>query len=725
MNERRRRRALITRPQEDSADIAIALARRGITPVLAPMMRIEYAASEIENEIDLAQAILFTSRNGVRAFSRLSPRRDMPAFAVGDSTAALARDNGFSRVESAQGDSNDLARLVAAQLKPEDGILFHAAGATVAGDLAETLNDSGFKTVRRALYEAKPVPALDDETIAALRDRTLDYVLFFSPRTGRIFADLVAAAGLGDTCDSLTAICLSDAVAGEISDLPWKEKNVAVTPTTEALIAVLSGSENGSALPPVPATSTRTSAPPDKPAETETDTEDLIERAVETTAAAGMEGEPPEAAQPNTRSQTTPPPAPQRPDPVAEQQTETPEEKPAAAAAPAPAEMPAETSEKESADRGAGGRKKSVATSLPMAAGIVAAALAAAYLTLPMWRDHLPPQARERLAGTETATKALQAENAELKTRIDDLDKILIAANKEIADTRKKAGAEIGDLKSRLADSEKSAQELKTNAEAAQKAAGDVATLKAKLASLEKELTATKAARTDAENQARQAREAQSAAVQAASSAAAEMSAKIATLEKQVTLARAAVLSADKADTVAVAAGKLRDALSRSDPFGAEIATLKRVSGANPAIAAALSGIESFANRGVPRRSTLFADLPATVAAVLDATRAPAKTGWIDRAAAKLTGFVKIRRIDGKGDGTDAVLARAEIAAKRGDLAGAAKQISTLTDSAATAAMPWLSSARARLAAEQASAALDRIVLTAVAKGAKPDGPAQ
>ena len=46
MSERRRKRALITRPQEDSADAAIALARRGITPVLAPMMRIEYATKD-------------------------------------------------------------------------------------------------------------------------------------------------------------------------------------------------------------------------------------------------------------------------------------------------------------------------------------------------------------------------------------------------------------------------------------------------------------------------------------------------------------------------------------------------------------------------------------------------------------------------------------------------------------------------------------------------------
>lgn len=748
MNERRRRRALITRPQEDSADVAIALARRGITPVLAPMMRIEYAPAEIENEVGLAQAILFTSRNGVRAFARLSPRRDMPAFAVGESTAALARDNGFVRIESAGGDSADLARLVAARLKPEDGLLFHAAGTTVAGDLVGTLNKSGFKTVRRALYETKPVDGIDDETAMALRDRTLDYVLFFSPRTGRIFAELVIAAGLEKTCDSLTAICLSEAVESEISRLPWKTSSVAAMPTTDALMSAL-GEFEGDAPRPSPA--------PPKPAETPAESEGLIERAVETTAAAGKEMEPPEPAQPDVPGRDSAPAEtssaglssadPSPPDPVPsetpdiEANTEPGSSEPDVPESDAPADPPAEpvedtatdvadpapadTAAQTSAAPRTEPRKPGLMSSLPMAAGIAAAALAAAYLTLPMWRDHLPPGARERLAGSGDATRTLRRENTELKIRIDDLDKILVAANKELTATRKKAGQEIGDLKSRLAASDKTTESLRTTAQAADKAAADNAVLTGRVSALEKELAAANAARAAAVQQAKQAQDAQSAATEKAKVAAAALNSRIATLEKQVATARAAVLSAGKADTIALAAGKLRDALARAAPFPAEVTTLKRLGSANPDIATALSRIESFAAKGVASRSTLFANLPAAVDEVLEAARTPTKTGWIDRAAAKLTGFVTIRRIDGKGDGADAILARAEIAARRGDLAAAVKEMSTLTGPAAMAAEPWLSAAKARLAAEAASADLDKIVLTVFAKGAGENGAAQ
>jgi uroporphyrinogen-III synthase len=731
MNERRRRRALITRPQEDAADVAIALARRGITPVLAPMMRIEYTAAEIDNEVTLAQAVLFTSRNGVRAFTRLSPRRDVAAFAVGNSTADLARDNGFTQVESANGDSADLARLVTARVKPADGLLFHAAGSTVAGELVDTLNKGGFKTVRRALYEGKPVAALSDETATALRDRTLDYVLFFSPRTGRIFADLVEKAGLDATCDSLAAICLSEAVAAEISSLPWKTTSVAATPTTDALISVLGGFESVTPRSESAVYAAAADGPPANtaPETTATELPAAAEQSVETAGNANKEPAAPPAPEesaepdapapfvPSSGPSSGPPSDPPSPDSPADSRPESPPES-AGAEAP-PAFMLSDPDDPPPA------RKPTIAGALPMALGIAAAALAAAYLTLPMWREHLPPQARERLSGTDLTTATLRGENTELKARIDDLDNILVAANKEIATTRKKAGQEIGALTSRLAASEKTANDLSAGAVAAAKTAGDYSALSAKAAALEKSLAAAIESRAAAEKEARQVRDAQSAATEKAAATADEMKRRIADLEKQIATARDAVLSAGKSDTIALAAGKLRDAVSRAAPFPSEIATLKRLGGTNPDIAAAIARIEPFAAKGVASRSSLFAGLPATVEAALDTTRKPAKTGWTARVRDKLAGFVTVRRIDGKGDGAEAILARAEIAARRGDLATAATEISALTGAAATAAGPWLASAQARLEAEAASAALDKIVLAVFAKGAGAERPGQ
>ena len=239
MNADRRRRALITRPQEDAAAIAVALARRGITPVLAPMMHTEFFPVEIDADLARAQAVLFTSRNGVRAFSRVSDRRDVPVFAVGDSTASLARDNGFSAVESAGGDSADLARHVTEKLDPSGGALLHIAGETVAGDLSGRLSDDGFDVVRRTLYAAKPIQGLTAETAATLRNGEVDCVLFFSPRTARTFVDVVAAAGLTDACRDFVAVCLSAAVAKELQAGDWKAVRTAAAPTSDSLLRTM------------------------------------------------------------------------------------------------------------------------------------------------------------------------------------------------------------------------------------------------------------------------------------------------------------------------------------------------------------------------------------------------------------------------------------------------------------------------------------------------------
>src|SRR6266852_282900 len=118
------RRALVTRPRAEAEGLAAALAERGIAAIVEPLLEIYYrdAASP-----DLAgiQAILCTSANGVRALARLSDERALPLLAVGEASAARARDDGFKRVESAGGTVDDLIHLAGARLRPEAGRLLH------------------------------------------------------------------------------------------------------------------------------------------------------------------------------------------------------------------------------------------------------------------------------------------------------------------------------------------------------------------------------------------------------------------------------------------------------------------------------------------------------------------------------------------------------------------------------------------------------------------------
>jgi uroporphyrinogen-III synthase len=238
-------RALVTRPSDDADQIAAVLRARGIEPVFEPLLAIAPVPAP---NLDLTgvQAILVTSRNGVRALAAATARRDVAVFAVGDATAQAAREHGFTTVESAQGDVEALARLAVARLDPKAGPLVHAAGQAVAGDLSGRLAERGFAVRREVLYEASPATALSGATRDLLASGGVGLALFFSPRTAQTFASLVVDAGLADKCRGIAAVCLSDAIAARLGGLPWRTVGVAARPDLPALIAAIDGVRPGS-----------------------------------------------------------------------------------------------------------------------------------------------------------------------------------------------------------------------------------------------------------------------------------------------------------------------------------------------------------------------------------------------------------------------------------------------------------------------------------------------
>jgi uroporphyrinogen-III synthase len=238
MPSRLGRRALVTRPRAEAVALAEALAMRGIEAIIEPLLDIHYR-DEPAPDLAGVQAVLCTSANGVRALARLSRERGIALFAVGEATAARARDEGFTRVESAGGNVEDLARLAGQRLRPGAGRLLHVAGSDVAGDLAGMLREDGFAVDRVVLYEARPVPILSASTVAALQSGVIDFALFFSPRTAAVFARLVGQAGVGAAMRAVTALSISAAADRGLGDLAFRSRLVADTPDQNALLAVL------------------------------------------------------------------------------------------------------------------------------------------------------------------------------------------------------------------------------------------------------------------------------------------------------------------------------------------------------------------------------------------------------------------------------------------------------------------------------------------------------
>ncbi len=230
--------ALVTRPREDSEAVALALAERGLDVMIEPLLDIAPVLGATVDDSD-AQGILVTSANGIRALARLYSDRRLPVWAVGDASAQMARDLGYEQVESAQGDVDTLAQLVAERVDPAKGVLLHAAGTVNAGDLAGRLGVLGFQVRRQVLYQAVTATELSPELVSALQRDIIHLALFFSPRTAATFVRLVHLAGLGEKTVRIRAYGLSANVSAQLAPLSWAAVLQAAEPTQAALLAVL------------------------------------------------------------------------------------------------------------------------------------------------------------------------------------------------------------------------------------------------------------------------------------------------------------------------------------------------------------------------------------------------------------------------------------------------------------------------------------------------------
>ena len=229
---------LITRPQPDADILAKKLYDIGYDCLVDPLLHIENISTNLE-KINWRefQALVFTSAAGVRSFSHTPCHtKDLPLFAVGDATAQAAYDLGFERVTSAGKDIESLIELLISSLSPNKGKIFYGSGHIWRGNLIEHLQAHGFKGKQEILYKAHAAKSLSLATQHSFMAKKISHVLFFSPRTARIFTEILDKC---DLCSSVVAVSISMATAKEIEQLNWKESLIAQEPNMQEMLALL------------------------------------------------------------------------------------------------------------------------------------------------------------------------------------------------------------------------------------------------------------------------------------------------------------------------------------------------------------------------------------------------------------------------------------------------------------------------------------------------------
>lgn len=218
----------ITRARPGAEATAAKVAALGFTSIIDPLLEVAPIAASID--LGGVSALAFTSANGVQAFSGLTDARSPPVFAVGRATASAAREAGFAQVSSADGDVEDLARLIS-EVSP--GPILWAGAREPAGDLVAALNQAGVAARGVAVYET--IERAPSEATLALLDQPLT-VLLHSPRAARRLAQTLHRR----PARALRALCLSEAVAAGLPRLD-DPSSVACAPRPDetALLSLL------------------------------------------------------------------------------------------------------------------------------------------------------------------------------------------------------------------------------------------------------------------------------------------------------------------------------------------------------------------------------------------------------------------------------------------------------------------------------------------------------
>ena len=231
---------MVTRPEPDAERTAAALRALGHKVIVVPLVRIEATADAAIGGGPWA-AILITSANAAAAIARhkrLPELRRLPVFAVGDRSAEAMRAIGFGGVASADGDAGDLARLVAARIKPGAPLLY-LAGLDRSGDLAGALGRHGFAVRTVEVYRAVLAVDFPHAAVEAF-NRGVDGVLHFSRRSAEAYVTAARSAGLHDRAlEKPIHFCLSAQIAEPLARAGGGNVRVAPVPVEAALLALI------------------------------------------------------------------------------------------------------------------------------------------------------------------------------------------------------------------------------------------------------------------------------------------------------------------------------------------------------------------------------------------------------------------------------------------------------------------------------------------------------
>lgn len=177
---------LLTRPLEDSLCLAQKLKKLGYIIYLQPLLTVKEISAP--QYIIKDEALIFTSRHGVKFFSKHFTERSNSAWCVGKKTAAIARELGFTHVM--EGDGNGETLLKRIKNKSSQQSFIHISGTDVTMDFERELHPHCKRIV---LYATEPVTKFRPTIKRALERSAIGTILLYSKKTAQTLLSLCSS----------------------------------------------------------------------------------------------------------------------------------------------------------------------------------------------------------------------------------------------------------------------------------------------------------------------------------------------------------------------------------------------------------------------------------------------------------------------------------------------------------------------------------------------------
>ncbi|MBC6406993.1 MAG: uroporphyrinogen-III synthase [Rhodobacteraceae bacterium] len=220
---------LLTRPRAASQRTAeILQACQGYDPIcISPLMDIQPTGRH--PDMRNISAVVFSSANAVAQIKG----QPLPAWCVGDGTAAAARARGWHAI-SAAGDARALRQRIIRDAPA--GRLVYLRGEKSRGDLGKHLQAAGIAVQEHIVYRQR-LCGLNRQALALLSREQAVLVPLYSPETARQFADQLLQHGPSQA--HITCVAISPAVAAKLAYLPRVRCLCADAPSGAAMLTAL------------------------------------------------------------------------------------------------------------------------------------------------------------------------------------------------------------------------------------------------------------------------------------------------------------------------------------------------------------------------------------------------------------------------------------------------------------------------------------------------------